>query len=166
MFKWLFNRPKPAENTAPNPEPGGDVNSPVVARAPSAPKAAAASEVPPATQVAAPSAPAPETAITSTAPGEPAITTGRSGRQIGLATALLDMEDRGVPAIGMSAVALSGSRIVPAKIIKVQAGGRRVVARVSKTAVQTYSRRLDGRYWLEGAPAKTSRRLVLGASSI
>ena len=73
-----------------------------------------------------------------------------------------DME----PKVGLDALAVAPPLIESAKVVKVQAGGRRVVASFGNSAkVRVYSKRADGTYWLEGAPARSSSRLIVGATA-
>ena len=73
-----------------------------------------------------------------------------------------DME----PKVGLDALAVAPPLIESAKVVKVQAGGRRVVASFGNSAkVRVYSKRADGTYRLEGAPAQSSSRLIVGATA-
>lgn len=65
------------------------------------------------------------------------------------------------PEVGMLAAVLSRTTAIEAEIVRIQAGGRRVIARPKNKGAQAYTRRSDGSYWLEGAPAYVSRRLVI-----
>ncbi len=80
------------------------------------------------------------------------------------AVAALEKSRAAQPEVGQYATVVAGVRIEDAKVVRVQAGGRRVLARVGGRREQAYSRRRDGSYWLEGGPAKASSRLLLGVS--
>ena len=70
------------------------------------------------------------------------------------------------PKVGLDALAVAPPLIESAKVVKVQAGGRRVVASFGNSAkIRVYSKRADGTYWLEGAPARSSSRLIVGATA-
>ncbi|RPG42397.1 MAG: hypothetical protein CBC34_007935 [Hyphomicrobiaceae bacterium TMED74] len=70
------------------------------------------------------------------------------------------------PKVGLDALAVAPPLIESAKVVKVQAGGRRVVASFGNSAkVRVYSKRADGTYRLEGAPAQSSSRLIVGATA-
>jgi len=78
---------------------------------------------------------------------------------------LLAATDDLEPTVGLDAVALSPPRLDHAKVIRVQAGGRRVMASFcGEQIVRAYSRRPDGTYRLEGAPTNSPSRLIIGAS--
>ena len=70
------------------------------------------------------------------------------------------------PAVGVDAIVVAPPKFEKAKVVRVQAGGRRVTAvHDGATKVRAYSRRADGTYRLEGAPAQSATRLVIGATA-
>ena len=169
MFKWLFGRKKEEPRAETTVEPAQTAAPAPVTEAPTASAVA-----PEPTPVAAPSVATPA-AVNEIAP-IPVVETAPAAAETSTQTpktALLkqslslladgsDME----PKVGLDAVAVAPPLIEPAKVVKVQAGGRRVVASFGNSAkVRVYSKRADGTYRLEGAPTQTSSRLIVGATA-
>ena len=165
MLKWLFGRKKeePKSETkiaavqavqpaaAPAPQPSPAAATAPVERAPAptvAPEPAPASVVQAAPAAAQSSTQAPKAVLLK--------------QSLSLLAEGSDME----PKVGLDALAVAPPLIESAKVVKVQAGGRRVVASFGNSAkVRVYSKRADGTYWLEGAPAQSSSRLIVGATA-
>lgn len=156
MFKWLFGRkeaPKTDASTAPAPSPAPVAVAPVQ----TAPAAPSAPEV-----VQAAAAPAPSTVST------PSGASRSTPKAVLLkqSLSLLAQDDDVEPKVGLDAVAVAPPLVEAGKVVKVQAGGRRVVASVGDSAkMRVYSRRADGTYRLEGAPAQSASRLIVRASA-
>ena len=165
MLKWLFGLKKeePKSETkiaavqavqpaaAPAPQPSPAAATAPVERAPAptvAPEPTPASAVQAAPAAAQPSTQAPKAVLLK--------------QSLSLLAEGSDME----PKVGLDALAVAPPLIESAKVVKVQAGGRRVVASFGNSAkVRVYSKRADGTYWLEGAPAQSSSRLIVGATA-
>ena len=165
MLKWLFGRMKeePKSETkiaavqavqpaaAPAPQPSPAAATAPVERAPAptvAPEPAPASVVQAAPAAAQSSTQAPKAVLLK--------------QSLSLLAEGSDME----PKVGLDALAVAPPLIESAKVVKVQAGGRRVVASFGNSAkVRVYSKRADGTYRLEGAPAQSSSRLIVGATA-
>ena len=165
MLKWLFGLKKeePKSETkiaavqavqpaaAPAPQPSPAAATAPVERAPAptvAPEPAPASVVQAAPAAAQSSTQAPKAVLLK--------------RSLSLLAEGSDME----PKVGLDALAVAPPLIESAKVVKVQAGGRRVVASFGNSAkVRVYSKRADGTYRLEGAPAQSSSRLIVGATA-
>ena len=165
MLKWLFGRKKeelksetkvapvqavqPAAAPAPQPSPAAATAPVERAPAPTvAPEPAPASVVQAAPAAAQSSTQAPKAVLLK--------------QSLSLLAEGSDME----PKVGLDALAVAPPLIESAKVVKVQAGGRRVVASFGNSAkVRVYSKRADGTYWLEGAPAQSSSRLIVGATA-
>ena len=165
MLKWLFGRMKeePKSETkiaavqavqpaaAPAPQPSPAAATAPVERAPAptvAPEPTPASAVQAAPAAAQPSTQAPKAVLLK--------------QSLSLLAEGSDME----PKVGLDALAVAPPLIESAKVVKVQAGGRRVVASFGNSAkVRVYSKRADGTYRLEGAPAQSSSRLIVGATA-
>ena len=165
MLKWLFGLKKeePKSETkiaavqavqpaaAPAPQPSPAAATAPVERAPAptvAPEPTPASVVQAAPAAAQPSTQAPKAVLLK--------------QSLSLLAEGSDME----PKVGLDALAVAPPLIESAKVVKVQAGGRRVVASFGNSAkVRVYSKRADGTYWLEGAPARSSSRLIVGATA-
>ena len=165
MLKWLFGLKKeePKSETkiaavqavqpaaAPAPQPSPAAATAPVERAPAptvAPEPTPASVVQAAPAAAQPSTQAPKAVLLK--------------QSLSLLAEGSDME----PKVGLDALAVAPPLIESAKVVKVQAGGRRVVASFGNSAkARVYSKRADGTYRLEGAPAQSSSRLIVGATS-
>ena len=165
MLKWLFGLKKeePKSETkiaavqavqpaaAPAPQPSPAAATAPVERAPAptvAPEPTPASAVQAAPAAAQPSTQAPKAVLLK--------------QSLSLLAEGSDME----PKVGLDALAVAPPLIESAKVVKVQAGGRRVVASFGNSAkVRVYSKRADGTYRLEGAPAQSSSRLIVGATA-
>ncbi len=165
MLKWLFGLKKeePKSETkiaavqavqpaaAPAPQPSPAAATAPVERAPAptvAPEPTPASVVQAAPAAAQPSTQAPKAVLLK--------------QSLSLLAEGSDME----PKVGLDALAVAPPLIESAKVVKVQAGGRRVVASFGNSAkVRVYSKRADGTYRLEGAPAQSSSRLIVGATA-
>ena len=165
MLKWLFGLKKeePKSETkiaavqavqpaaAPAPQPSPAAATAPVERAPAptvAPEPAPASVVQAAPAAAQSSTQAPKAVLLK--------------QSLSLLAEGSDME----PKVGLDALAVAPPLIESAKVVKVQAGGRRVVASFGNSAkVRVYSKRADGTYRLEGAPAQSSSRLIVGATA-
>ncbi|MEM6499190.1 MAG: hypothetical protein AAF709_21010, partial [Pseudomonadota bacterium] len=147
----------PAPAVATTPEPASAPEPAPVAAAP-APVAQAQGPAP----VVAPE-PAPAPSVAASAP--PSIQTPKAAllkQSLSLLTDGSDVE----PKVGLDAVAVAPPLVEAAKVVKVQAGGRRVVASFGNSAkVRVYSKRADGTYRLEGAPAQSASRLIVGATA-
>ncbi len=65
------------------------------------------------------------------------------------------------PAVGMTAKEIRPRRQRKATIVKVQADGRRIVAKIAGRPYP-FTRREDGTYRLDGAPSGAVPRLVIG----
>ncbi len=158
MFEWLFGSRKPA----------ADVPATTASRPATSPTAAASSPQATKTPPAAMSDQAP-VAVADSLEKTPADTNSPvevSALMAKTITRLAVGEDA-EPKVGIDAVAVTPLRLDNAKVVRVQAGGRRVM--VSLTApdsdrVRIYSRRSDGVYRLEGTPERSPARLVLGAT--
>jgi hypothetical protein len=174
MFKWLFSKrgPATAEQSKPEAPPAAPVaQSQPQEQAVAAPPVAAAAPPPaaPASLHAAapPSAPAViEQPPAAQAAPPLAITTPAAGFTLPARTVSeLSESDDMEPTIGLDAVAISPPRLDGGKVVRIQAGGRRVMVRFADTHhVRAYSRRSDGTYRLEGAPKMSPSRLILGAT--
>ena len=69
------------------------------------------------------------------------------------------------PSIGMPAFRVAPARAYPMVIVSVQAGGRRVLAKVKNMdQVCAFTRRPDDNYRLEGTSDHRGDRLIIGAS--
>ena len=69
------------------------------------------------------------------------------------------------PQVGADAIIVTPSKQQEAKVVRVQAGGRRVVAAIANArAARVYLRRSDGTYRPEGAPSRIASRLVIGGN--
>lgn len=90
-----------------------------------------------------------------------AATTVAAPRQIGLSSAER-VRVLHKPILASKAVEiLQNKRKRPAEIVRIQAGGRRVVARLGESGrTYAYTRRPDGTFRLECAPTATATRLV------
>ena len=65
------------------------------------------------------------------------------------------------PDIGAAVIEVNRKRKRPAKVVRVQAGGRRILARLQETGrTYAYTRRPDGTFHLEQAPMGSAARLV------
>ena len=77
--------------------------------------------------------------------------------------ALQKLQDKR-PEIGVPAIAVAPPLIEAARVVKVQAGGRRLTAVGERNEIaRTYTKRADGTYWLEGTGPHASSRLIIGA---
>ena len=156
MFKWLFGKRANGDGastggTEPGANTGAEQVAPVIAEA--------AVQAPPAHAVA--PSPAVLTASVATvedtvAPTAVALTRFRA--------ALSDAEDE-PPRVGAAAIIVTPSKQQEAKVVRVQAGGRRVIASLANAqAARVYLRRADGTYRPEGAPSQIASRLVIGGT--
>ena len=155
MLKWLFGRKKEELKSETKVAPV-QAAQPAAAPAPAerAPAPTVAPEPAPASVVQA----APAAAQSSTQAPKAVLLK----QSLSLLAEGSDME----PKVGLDALAVAPPLIESAKVVKVQAGGRRVVASFGNSAkVRVYSKRADGTYWLEGAPARSSSRLIVGATA-
>ncbi|MEM7748644.1 MAG: hypothetical protein AAF346_10360 [Pseudomonadota bacterium] len=183
MLKWLFGRkseaPKNETSAAPVPSAQATIpaaeQAPVAAPAPSPDPAVATAPTPepaPAPVVTAPVAAASQPAPSASAPAPsteassaPTIQTPKAALLKQSLSLLADGSDV-EPKVGLDAVAVAPPLVEAATVVKVQAGGRRVVASFGNSAkVRVYSKRADGTYRLEGAPAQSASRLIVGATA-
>ena len=156
MFKWLFGKrangdAASAGETGPSAETGAQQVAPVIAEA--------AVQVPPAQAV----APSPAVVTASVATVEDAV--GPTAVALTRFRAALRNAEDEPPRVGAAAIIVTPSKQQEAKVVRVQAGGRRVIASLANAqAARVYLRRADGTYRPEGAPSQIASRLVIGGT--
>ena len=152
MLKWLFGRKQEASQS-----------SQILSAKESTPVAVEPAQPP---TVVATSARSIAVAASPTSPSTATSTQAPKTTLLKHSLSLLDEGSDVEPIVGIDAVAVAPPVIEAATVVKVQAGGRRVVASFgNSTKVRVYSRRADGTYRLEGAPAQSASRLIVGATA-
>lgn len=149
MLKWLFGKRTATQapvEPAPTPsEAQASVND------------AAVAVVPPNLGVSA-SPPVAEPVSLTVGQGEPAL--------FAKISAFMTKAEDEVPRVGADAIIVTPTNLRKAKVVRVQAGGRRIVAKLGDAqSARAYLLRADGTYRPEGAPSQIASRLVISSTA-
>lgn len=153
MLKWLFGKRTATQAPA---EP-----APTSSEAQASANDAAVAAVPPNLEVPAPppsSPPVAEPVSLTVGQGEPAL--------FAKISAFMTKAEDEVPRVGADAIIVTPTNLRKATVVRVQAGGRRIVAKLGDAqSARAYLLRADGTYRPEGAPSQIASRLVISSTA-